>query len=143
MGFSVSATFAIFFIAFLAIGSSLYHTTYGTLHSLSTSIKDQHEMIMAAQQTSISIVSITVSGRSRDYDLALIVENTGSTTLDPSKLNILIDGVLQVNNLASGAWFPKESITISYQNLSSSIQNHRVKIVTENGVSTYGIYTTK
>lgn len=143
MGFSVSATIAIFFIAFLAIGSSIYHTTYGTLHSLSNSIREQHEMMMNTLQTSISIASISVAGESSDYDLVVIVENKGSVTLDPSKLSILIDGVLQVNNLNNSAWFPKQSITIRYEHLSSSIGDHRIKIVTENGVSAYGTYSTR
>jgi archaellum component FlaF (FlaF/FlaG flagellin family) len=143
MGFSVSATFTVFFIAFLAIGSSIYCAIYNTFNSISNSIVDQHKMMVDAKQTAIAIIDITVTGKSRDHNLELTVENTGSTTLDPSKLSILIDGVLQVNTLASGAWFPKNTITISFQHLSSSIENHRIKIVTENGISVYGTYTTR
>jgi archaellum component FlaF (FlaF/FlaG flagellin family) len=53
----------------------------------------------------------------------------------------LIDGNMQSNNLVNATWYPKESITITYT-LSSSTGDHRVKVVTENGISAYGNYTT-
>ncbi len=135
MGFSVSASIAIFLFGFLIMGSLIYSSGSNSARLVDDGQNEQHKRMVDELQTAISITSA-------DYNLTLRkltvnVENKGGIVLDSSKINLLIDGNIS-SNLSfnpTKVWIPENELIITATGVSSS--PGRVKVVTENGVSDY------
>jgi len=135
MGFSVSASIAIFLFGFLVMGSILYSSGNNSARLVDDGQNEQHKRMVDELQTAINITST-------DYNLTLQkltvnVENKGGIVLDSSKINLLIDGNISssVSFNPTKVWIPENELIITATGVSSSPD--RVKIVTENGVSDY------
>ncbi|MDY6865181.1 MAG: hypothetical protein SVY15_04315 [Halobacteriota archaeon] len=135
MGFSVSASIAIFLLGSLVMGSLAYTSMSNSARLVNDGQNEQHERMREELQTDINITST-------DYNLTLqrlqvSVENTGSIVLDSSEVDLIIDGTISssLSFSPSKVWIPENNLIITATGVSSS--PNRVKVVTENGVSDY------
>jgi len=141
MGFSVSIAVGLIFIIIIASSIIVIDALSAASDQLEDAKKLHEEIEGGKLQTRITIQSISVSGDPSDYSVTIRIKNEGSTTLDPLKLNVLIDGSLKSFTVTpSTSWFPEKEVTVSVTNLSGS-GTHRVKVVTENGISDYETYS--
>jgi flagellar protein FlaF len=139
MGFSVSGSAAVIFVAaFIGFGM-FYSATANSFERVNDAREDQRDRLLDQQNTDISIISATWNSTGED-NLVVTVDNTGSETLSVEETDLLVD-----NDYYSGydttvddegstdIWASQEQLTITVRSLSS--QPDRVKIVTENGVA--------
>ncbi|MBC7086513.1 MAG: hypothetical protein H5T43_09185 [Methanomethylovorans sp.] len=143
MGFETSVVVTIFFVSIIII-ATLSYTTVSSSYDLISNSKDEHYAIIAKKmQTDVEIVQSSVTFYNSTYQLSLHVLNTGSETLRTDKIDVLVDGVYRPHSSVSGnnIWTPQTYVILNVNNLSGSGQ-HRVKIVTENGISDYFSYST-
>ncbi|MDS0219817.1 flagellin [Haloarcula sp. S1AR25-5A] len=138
MGFSVSGSAALIFVAaFIGFGM-FYSATANSFERVNDAREDQRDRLLDQQNTDISIVSATWN-TTGDEDLVVTVDNTGSETLSVEETDLLVD-----NDYLSGyettvdderstdIWASQERLEITVSSIS---QPDRVKIVTENGVA--------
>ncbi|UCE81047.1 MAG: hypothetical protein JSV94_01015 [Methanobacteriota archaeon] len=117
MGFSVSATMAIFFATFLFLFSILYNSVNEAFDSVSESFDDRYEYMSERAQTSIEITSLTYDEHNDRLEIA--VHNTGSVPLEIDKTSILIGGVtvdpqmMEIDDVSTDIWLPLETLTIT------------------------------
>ena len=137
MGFSVSATFAIFLIGFLVMASLSYNSLSSSVELINDGRRDQHDRMSDELQTDINITSANYDSGSNT--LTVIVENIGSIVLDASEIDLLIDGEIKsadyITMNPAKVWIPEETLTITASNV--SLSPSRVKVVAENGISDY------
>lgn len=117
MGFSVSATMAIFFATFLILFSILYTSVDRAFDTVSESFDDKYDRLSMQTQTGIDILDITYL---RETDvLEVTLQNTGSVSLDTRKTNLLVDGILVTSaEMTAGGvdtdfWLPQETMRIT------------------------------
>lgn len=117
MGFSVSATMAIFFAAFLILFSILYSSMNDAFDSVSESFDERYEYMNDKLQTGVAILDASYL---RDSDtLEIRVQNTGSKVLDISKVDLVLGGELMtsanktIEGKTTDVWLPLETLTIS------------------------------
>ena len=134
MGFSVSASTAIIFAGlFLAVGI------------LYPAVSNGYEQIQDAQverdQAQLDLRNTAINITEADGD-SITVENTGTTSLTVSEVDLIVDGEYQErenengfefeneDNPNSDLWLPGETITRDDFNNAD-----RIKVVTEHGIS--------
>ncbi|WP_407357242.1 hypothetical protein [Methanolobus sp. WCC5] len=141
MGFELSVVAVIFFISAVLMGTYSY-TMMGTSNELiDDASAEQYRMQLSKLQTDIEIVESTADGFEGTYNLTVSLTNTGSESLRFDRMNVIVDGNLEsytYDNVAA-TWTPSETRNLTVTDLSGS-GVHRVKVVTENGVSAYGSY---
>ncbi|AKH97835.1 hypothetical protein [Halanaeroarchaeum sulfurireducens] len=148
MGFSVSASTVIVFIAAFASVGMLYTSAYNGFEAIDDATMDQQDRALATENTAINVTDSThdTSGTT-DY-VNLTVENVGSTALHVSQTDILLngnpvtssatvtvstdDGTLTTGSDGTDLWLPGETLSVSIHKNST---DPRVKIVTETGVA--------
>jgi len=134
MGFSVSASTAIIFAGlFLAVGI-LYPAVSNGFEQVQDAQVDRDQAQLDMRNTAINITEAN-SG-------SVTVENTGTTSLRVSEVDLIVDGVYQtrpsgngdytVDNGDSDLWLPGEELTFTFNNGDTP---NRIKIVTEHGIS--------
>ncbi len=117
MGFSVSATMAIFFASFLILFSILYTTVNDAFDDVSESLDDKYDGLQSRAETELEFITFA-------YDrglnlLEITVRNSGSVVLGTNYTDLLIDGMLvgQVDRTIGGSytgyWLPTEVLTIT------------------------------
>ncbi len=117
MGFSVSATMAIFFAAFLILFSILYSSLNDAFDSVSESFDEKYDDMNDRLETHIQVLDIEYMPDSNTLDIR--VQNMGTKVLDISKVDLLLEGVLvtpvnkTVSGSTSGLWLPREVLTIT------------------------------
>lgn len=142
MGFETSVVVAIFFISALVLGTTSYTVVSASRDMVNDAAEDQYKIQNKRLQTDISITDSTANGPSASYDLTINLTNTGSETLNSSALNVLIDGAIEsyTPSLSTTTWTPDETKTLEITGLSGA-GSHRVKVITENGISDYDTYS--
>ncbi|MBN2488042.1 MAG: hypothetical protein JXA98_03350 [Methanosarcinaceae archaeon] len=142
MGFETSVVVAIFFISVLVLGTTSYTVVSASRNMVNDAAEDQYEIQNKRLQTDISIIDSTANGPSASYDLTITITNTGSETLDSSALNVLIDGAIEsyTPSPLTTTWTPDKTKTFEINGLSGA-GPHRVKVITENGISDYDTYS--
>jgi len=142
MGFEVSVVVAIFFISALLLGTVSYTVISASQNLVDDASREQYDMQNKRLQTDILIDDSTPSGSAVSYDLTINVTNTGSETLDSDELNVLVNGTIESYTFAPSTvtWTPDETKTLTVAGLSGA-GSHRVKVITENGISDYDTYT--
>jgi flagellar protein FlaF len=142
MGFETSVVVAIFFISALVLGTTSYTVVSASRDMVNDAAEDQYEIQNKRLQTDISITDSTANGPSASYDLTITLTNTGSETLNSSSLNVLIDGAIEsyTPSPSTTTWTPDETKTLEIIGLSGA-GSHRVKVITENGISDYDTYS--
>ncbi len=120
MGFSVSATMAIFFASFLILFSILYSSVNSAFDDMQTAFDEKYDGLQARSDTSLSIIDTAYYRE--DNSLVIDVLNTGTTSLDVNCTQLLVDGVLtssatfQIQGVTTEIWQPNEVLTITLTN---------------------------
>jgi archaellum component FlaF (FlaF/FlaG flagellin family) len=120
MGFSVSATMAIFFASFLILFSILYSSVNSAFDDMQTAFDEKYDGLQARSDTSMSIIDTAYYRE--DNSLVIDVLNTGTTSLDVNCTQLLVDGVLtssatfQIQGVTTEIWQPNEVLTITLAN---------------------------
>lgn len=142
MGFETTVVVAIFFLSAMVLGTASYVVISASEDLVDDASYEKNEMQIKRLQTDILIDTSTPAGPPASYDLTVIISNTGSETLRSDELDILIDGTIQSYTFSPTTitWTPDEIKTLTVADLSGS-GLHRVKVVTENGVSDYDTYS--
>jgi len=138
MGFSVSGSAAIIFVAaFIGFGM-FYSATANGFERVNDAREDQRDRLLDQQNTDISLVSATWN--SSNDNLVVTVDNTGSETLSVEETDLLVDNDYRTGYATSvdgdsstDIWASQEQLVITVTSLSS--QPNRVKVVTENGIA--------
>lgn len=139
MGFSVSGSAAIIFLAAFVSFGMLFTAGYGGFEQIEDARAGHAEKVLERQNTDIDIVNVT-SADSESVNLT--VENTGTETLVVNDTDVLLDGTYQVPDSTNVSdhqnpdiWAPGEELTmnITYSH-SGSV---RVTIVTGAGVADF------
>ncbi|SFM88699.1 hypothetical protein [Methanolobus profundi] len=141
MGFELSVVAIIFFISAIILGTFSYTMLSNSNDVIDSASDDKYRMQSMKLQTDIVVDDSIPDISGSDYNLTLTVSNTGSETLHFDRLNVLVDGNLQAYTYTETAdfWTPEESRNLTVTGL-SGLGMHRVKVVTENGISAYDTY---
>lgn len=140
MGFSVSGSAAIIFLAAFISFGILYTSAYNSYERIDAAEDDKANQLLAQQNTEIEIVAVETDTGTDTVNVT--VKNTGSTEVSVNDTDLLLDGTYQdsVSTTVDGQsdrtlWLPGENLTMetSYT-LSGSV---RVKVVTEQGIATF------
>lgn len=117
MGFSVSATMAIFFAAFLILFSILYSSLNDAFDKVSESFDEKYEYMNDRLETEIEILDVFYQRDSNTLEVR--VQNTGSKVLDITKVDMVLEGILltsvnkTIGNSTTNVWLPQEVLTIT------------------------------
>lgn len=139
MGFSVSGSAAIVFIAaFVSVGI-LYSGAYNGYEDVTAAQENQADRMLDQRNTDIMIATTSYNGT--NDSLTVEVLNEGSTTLTVSKTDVVVDGVYQSPWAASNVsgvtgtdvWAPGETLNVTLDGFAA--EPGRVKVVTGTGVS--------
>lgn len=138
MGFSVSGSTAIIFLAMFISFGMIYSAAYNGFERINDARTDHSENVLDQQNTALNITTVNYSA---GY-LNITVNNTGSTTLDVNDTDVLVDGVYpssgaivarDVNGVSdTELWLPGE--TLHYR-INVSTGPTRVKVVTGPGLA--------
>jgi len=139
MGFSVSGSAAIVFIAaFVSVGI-LYSGAYNGYEDVTAAQENQADRALDQRNTDIMIA--TTSHNDSNGNLTVEVLNQGSTTLTVSETDVVVDGVYQASWASSNVsgtsgtdiWAPGETLNVTLSGFTQ--QPQRVKVVSGTGVS--------
>lgn len=137
MGLSVSAASAVLFTAFVIIFGVVFEAVDHSQQAYSESMDKNQQLMVEKKGTSFTVDSVD------EANDTITLLNSGSIVLNPSALNVMVDGVIvdrqitqmEVNGHAgSKIWAPHESLTIT---LSCELDDARIKITAGNGISAY------
>ncbi|HEY3419779.1 MAG TPA: hypothetical protein VGK23_04425 [Methanomassiliicoccales archaeon] len=137
MGLSVSAASAILFSSFLIVFGAMFGSINMYQDKIQAAQEDNYFRALDVQGTSIEITSVDAPNGT------ITVSNIGSTTLDPAKLDLLINGTISTSSITqliidqhpgSRIWLPSESLVISSD---ANITGAHVELVTEFGTVAY------
>ena len=138
MGFSVSGSAAIIFLAaFVSIGI-LYTSAYNSFERVEAAADADAADLLEQQNTDIEIRDVT---NTTIDSVTITVENTGSTTLRVDRTDVLLNGTYQnpesitVDGESADLWAPGETVTIDVGYEPSG--TIRVTIVSGPGVSAF------
>jgi flagellar protein FlaF len=142
MGFEGTIVVAIFFLTAVILGTTAYVVISASDDMVDDASYEENEMQVKRLQTDIVIDSSTPVGSAASYDLTVNVSNSGSETLRSDELDVLVDGTIQSYTFAPTTitWTPDETKTLTVAGLSGG-GPHRVKVITENGISDYDTYS--
>jgi len=140
MGFSVSGSAAILFIAaFVSVGI-LYSAAFNGFEQVQDAETASDDRVLEAKNTAIEVANVTYNDS--EHEMTVNVTNNGSTTLsvsgtdlvsngsyvpDSAYLNTSVDG-----NENTDLWLPGETYSLT---VSQSPKPDRIKVVTSNGVT--------
>lgn len=141
MGFSVSGSAAILFIAaFVSVGI-LYSAAFNGFERVQDAEAASDERVLDAKNTAIEISNVTYN-ETGNQKLTVNVTNNGSTTLSVSATDLVSDGEYVTDaaytdtsvdgNNETDLWMPGETYSLT---VTEDPDVQRVKIVTENGVT--------
>ncbi len=120
MGFSVSGATVIIFLAMFISFGMFYSSAYNGFERVNDARTAQSEHVLSQENTALNITTVNYS----DGYLNVTVNNTGSTTLDVTDTDVLVDGVYPSKKSITARdvdgvndtelWLPGESL--HYQN---------------------------
>jgi len=120
MGFSVSATMAIFFATFLIFFVLMYESLDGSFKTISDDLDDRYND--AFEKTQITFEMVEVNYDRENNVLNIQMKNAGSITLKTNETSVLLDGLLvsagNVSKRIVGAgatdyWHPNEIMEVN------------------------------
>jgi archaellum component FlaF (FlaF/FlaG flagellin family) len=95
MGLSVSAASAILFSSFVILFGAMFGSINMYQDKIQTAQEDNYNRALEAQATDIGIISVdAVNG-------TIAVMNLGTTTINPSGLDLLINGTIRTSSISS------------------------------------------
>lgn len=138
MGFSVSGSAAIVFIAaFVSVGI-LYSAAYNGYEEVTVAEDGQADRLLQQRNTDVSIVGTSYNSTEENFTVQIM--NDGSTTLSVSETDVVLDGAYQSSwesynvsgSTTTDVWAPGETLNVTVNSTSAP---GRVKVVTGTGVS--------
>ncbi|MCG1002944.1 MULTISPECIES: fla cluster protein FlaF [Halobacterium] len=141
MGFSVSGSAAILFIAaFISVGI-LYSAAYNGYERVQDADDSYDDRMLEQRNTVVNVTNATYNA-SGEENVAVSVTNEGSTTLSVNETDILVDGEFQPRDryvdwdvegqTNTTLWLPGETYNVT---LAAGTSGSRVKVVTAGGVT--------
>ncbi len=141
MGFSTIAAFVVLLMFTFAALAEIYSGSYEQIKMYLSGIREKKDIIEEISNTNLEITQITTIPLGTTHDLIFIVKNSGSVTLNVSKFDVLIDGVLYSFDYNVTILYPENSVEISVNNIpGGNTTIHRLKLVAENGYSLITTY---
>ena len=137
MGFSVSASTAIIFAGLFLATGILYPAMDNGMERINDAQVDRDQAQLDLRNTAIEIEGTDVDAN--DGDGEIIVKNTGTTSLDVTEVDLIIDGDYQRvgeggtsvdGDDSTDLWLPGEQLTLEFEGSPG-----RIKVVTEHGIS--------
>lgn len=139
MGFSVSGSAAIIFLAAFVGFGILYTSAYNSFELVDTALDDKEAQLLGQQNTDIEIVAVETN--TTDSTVNVTVENTGASEITVGDTDLLLNGTYQesVSTTVDGdpdrtLWLPGENLTMETGYDGGSI---RVKVITEHGLADF------
>ena len=138
VGFSVTATKIIFFIAAALVAIGLISIITVAIQSYTVGVEEKGKIEKDRFSTAIKIES---QERNIPLDpLTFYVRNTGKTILDPEKVIVIVDWQISTRNTKTNLngnelWKPTDVLKIEVYDITLTPGDHIVKITTENEVS--------
>lgn len=137
MGFSVSGSAAIIFLAAFVGFGILYTSAYNSFEVVDTALDEKESQLLGQQNTDIEIVSAEINNS--ESSLRVTIENTGAKEIQVNNTDLLINGTYQENLEKSvdgesgrSLWLPGENLTIEIEYNGGPV---RLKIVADHGVA--------
>lgn len=140
MGFSISATVAIIGVSLIMILEVSLGTMIPVFTDINESYDEMKQRTINQIQTEIEIQNITVYANNSLHDLSILVKNTGSTVIEKSYVNILINGSLYSFDCTKNYWFPEGTYSLSIYGVPGS-GSKKIKLISTNGISDYATYS--
>lgn len=142
MGLSLVAAAAIIGVCVMISLEIIVGTTIPTITNVHDSYDKMRERSIDRFQTDINITTISTPANGSNFDLNFTVENTGSITLKTRYFNVLVNGTSHSYICEKSYMYPEKQIWFNVTNLPGGTASHRLKIVTDNGISDYKTFTT-
>jgi archaellum component FlaF (FlaF/FlaG flagellin family) len=140
MGFSLVAATAVIGVSLFVAAEILTGSLLPVMKGINNSYDEMKDRMIYQIQTDINITSVTTQPNGVNYDHNITVENTGSITLKTSDFTILINGVSQTFTCNKPYLYPKKVAYFTVVNLPGA-GTKRLKVITDNGISSYYEYT--
>jgi archaellum component FlaF (FlaF/FlaG flagellin family) len=128
----------VIFASFVIIFGVMFQAVDRVQHSYSESLDQNYQLKMEKKDTSFIITEVNGT------DDTVTLLNQGSVVLDPTVLNLMVEGAIVDEHITqmevhghngSKIWAPEESLTM---HLSLDIEDDaRIKVVSGNGISAY------
>ena len=149
MGFSVSGSAAVIFVATFVGFGMFYSATTNSMELVNDARDDQQERLLEQENTAIRLAAVEYNSTS-DW-LNVTVVNTGATELAVSDVDLLADNSYVVpdrtdvdDDAGTDLWLPRETLRINASvasNPSLVDDPGRVKLVTGPGIAATGTTT--
>ncbi len=142
MGFSTTAGFALLFIAGLIAFGIVATVTISEVKELNRIVKLKNKEEIELKTSDFKIVNVTaVNVTTTQYNLTVIIENTGSTTFDCTKFTLLVDGKIINATCNVSELYPLEYAEFTAGYLPGTVgSTHRLKVVSDNGIERYASF---
>lgn len=134
----------IFFIAAIVIAVGVIGVVTVNVQSISASYGLNSKTLADQLKTDITIINDPGAIPNSSSNYSFYVKNTGKSTLDPSTVNMFVDGKYTLNltyNIMENTtlWYPTNVLMLNYtyssgKNPPLSGQDHTVRVVAGNGV---------
>jgi flagellar protein FlaF len=137
MGLSVSAASAILFSAFIIVFGAMFGSINMYQDKIQAAQEDNYDRALVAQATSIVISMVD------EANGTITVVNHGTTIVDPSKLDLLINGTIETSSISglsieghpgSKLWLCGEVLSL---HTDANIVGAHIELVTECGAMAF------
>jgi len=140
MGYSVSAAFAIVVLAGLISLNYVYTSIDYVIDRMAEGYDFHVHYGLNRLDSQIDVAYINATQQGLRYDLRVKVYNSGSVTIESSKIDYVVNGTLTSPDSYDKSYLlPGKNLTVDFYNLSGSGKG-RLKVVTEYGNSAYKSY---
>ncbi len=132
MGFSISSSHLVFFLASMVVASTLAGVFITSTDSISSGIRSREDALSERLKSDISIINDP--NNMPNDPLIVYVKNTGSTSMNKTDVEILVNGTLQQPSsiqLVDGddnIWSPTEVIKVKID-IKLESGDHWLKVV--------------
>ncbi len=137
MGFSVSASTIVIFIALVLSAGAVYTTWDYSQDQIISAYQNEKTDLLNKKSTEILIKNTTYNSSTDTYSVE--VKNIGETTLIVNYTDLLTDGAIRtslnysiINSSTTSYWLPGETLII---NTSLTQEPNRTKVITSNGLT--------
>ena len=132
-------TQVIFFVAAIVVAGSLSGVFIGLSGNMASAVEKRANNFSEKLDTSIKVINDPAFMPYNDSNLTLYVKNTGSISLLPTDLTVLIDGNNENSSSwtivgGSNEWAPSIVLAI-HLNIILANGDHTAKVVLSNGIS--------
>jgi flagellar protein FlaF len=140
MGFSLIAAAAILGLTLFMAVEIITSDLLPTIEDINTSYGDMKKRLQDQLQSDINITTISRSPNGSNYDYNISVQNTGSVTLLAGDFMILINGSEYQFSCSQQHLYPENTVYFRIDDVVGE-GSKRMKVITNNGVADYYMYT--